>query len=96
MKVFLLVICFCLISSPVFAKNESNYIFSGASKQQEQANEKSDAYEDEENAQQIWNDTINNYVQKNYGSEESPAFLNRDGINPNEADYGYGGASGLY
>jgi len=81
-------------SSDLLAQSESNYIFSGDSQQQIKANEQSDAGATEENAQQIWDNTVNDYVIRNYGSTESPAFSNREDINPNESDYGYGSTSG--
>lgn len=34
-------------------------------------------------------------VMQEYGSEASPAFLNRENINPNEDSYGYGTSDGV-
>lgn len=95
MKNLVLLIFFCLISSPVLAKSASNYIFSGKNQQQIQANEQSDSALKEENAEQIWNYTVDDYIDRNYGSDASPAFSNRENINPNESDYGYGTADGV-
>lgn len=45
-------------------------------------------------AQNVWDEERNNIIDKNYGSETSPAFLNRDKINPyedgNDSDSNYG------
>ncbi len=37
----------------------------------------------------------NDNVTEQYGCEQSPAFLNRENINPNEDSYGYGGSDGI-
>lgn len=39
-------------------------------------------------------DFFNEMIYEQYGSIESPAFMNRENINPNESDYGYGGSDG--
>jgi len=46
-------------------------------------------------SEQVWDGEEENYIYDNYGSEESPAFLNREKMNPNESDYGYGTADGV-
>lgn len=56
---------------------------------------------DEENAEEtssaedIWNYERSDLIYNNYGSDQSPAFSNRENINPNECDYGYGSTDGL-
>ena len=37
-------------------------------------------------SENIWGNEQDDYIYNNYGSEESPAFLNRENINPNESD----------
>lgn len=96
MKNFVFLICFCLISSPVFAQNESNYIFSGKNQQQIQNANQDDSDDTREKAEQVWDETVNNYVTDHYGSDESPAFSNRENINPHEDQYDSGGADGVY
>lgn len=39
-------------------------------------------------------DFYSELIAPEYGSDQSPAFLNRENINPNESDYGYGGFDG--
>lgn len=41
-------------------------------------------------SENTWNDEHDLKIYNNYGSEKSPAFLNRENINPNESDYGSG------
>lgn len=38
----------------------------------------------------------NELINQDYGCDQSPAFLNRENINPNESDYGYGATDGYY
>lgn len=45
--------------------------------------------------EKIWNKEQDKNIYENYGSEESPAFLNRENINPGEADYNYGSGDGV-
>lgn len=40
-------------------------------------------------------DFYNELINEDYGCDMSPAFLNRENMNPNEADYGYGGSDGM-
>lgn len=35
-------------------------------------------------SQNVWDEERNNIIEKNYGSETSPAYLNREKINPYE------------
>lgn len=44
--------------------------------------------------EETWNDTHDTIIFDKYGSEDSPAFLNRENINPNESDYAYGHSDG--
>ena len=46
-------------------------------------------------AEKTWDEEEYEYIYENYGSQESPAFLNRENINPNEADYNYGSCDGV-
>lgn len=46
-------------------------------------------------SEQAWNETIDTAIYDQYGSEYSPAFSNRENMNPNESDYGYGTADGV-
>jgi len=46
-------------------------------------------------SEKTWNEEQDETIYDNYGSEESPAYLNRENMNPNEADYDYGTADGV-
>ena len=46
-------------------------------------------------SEDAWDAQQDDTIYNNYGSEESPAFLNRENINPNESDYGYGSTDGM-
>lgn len=48
-----------------------------------------------EASEDVWNQQRNNIIDEKYGCDTSPGFLNRDNINPNESDYGYGGFDGV-
>lgn len=45
---------------------------------------------DESSAQDTWDRIHDQTIDKKYGSEDSPLFLNREEMNPNEQDYDYG------
>lgn len=47
------------------------------------------------NSEQTWKDTVDTTIYNKYGSEYSPAFQNRENINPNESDYNYGASDGV-
>lgn len=80
-KFCFLFLCLCL-SSCVFAQ-EVNYDSDQTNPQvREYESDTTDAYFD------------NNVVEQ-YGSEQSPAFLNRENINPNEDSYDYGSTDGM-
>lgn len=87
-KVILLIMCFCLISYPVFADDapadNSNW---GVQPAYQDADDSSPS-------QDAWDRERDEIIDRKYGSEDSPAFLNRENINPNEADYGYGSTDG--
>lgn len=36
-----------------------------------------------------WDKIYDQTIYNKYGSDQSPAFLNRDNMNPGESDYGY-------
>lgn len=80
-KLCFLFFCLCLVQGSVSAQG-FNPAQSPNPRVQEYVSDTSDAYYD---------DT----VVPEYGSEESPAFLNRENMNPNEDSYGYGGADGV-
>lgn len=88
-----MLICFCLVSSSVWAQaqNESNYIFSGKPQQQE-----IDEQVENCDSEETWQELHDQLIYDNYGCEDSPAFLNRENINPHESDYEYGSSDGNY
>lgn len=47
-----------------------------------------------EKSEQTWQDEHDEAIYDNYGSDQSPAFLNREKINPNESNYNYGTPDG--
>lgn len=44
--------------------------------------------------QDAWKREHDEIIYQKYGSEDSPSFLNRENMNPNESDYGYGSTDG--
>lgn len=78
-----------LISLPVFADdsqtNSTNWGIQPKQKTQPAG----------EPSEYVWDKEEEEYIYDNYGSEYSPAFLNRQNMNPNESDYGYGSFDGL-
>lgn len=50
------------------------------------------AQADESNqSEEEWNKIYDQMMYNKYGSDESPAFLNREKMNPSESEYGYDG-----
>lgn len=47
-----------------------------------------------EASEKTWQGEHDEAIYDNYGSDQSPAFLNRENMNPNESDYGYGTPNG--
>lgn len=80
-KLCFLIFCLCLVNCSAQADG-FNPAQSANPLVQEYVSDTSDAYYDD-------------VVVQEYGSEESPAFLNRENINPNEGSYGYGTADGI-
>lgn len=78
MKKAILLICLCLFYQPVFAKWDNNYC-KIANNKTVSNNQGSDT----EGA----DDFFNELILPEYGSDESPAFLNRENINPHEDSY---------
>lgn len=48
-----------------------------------------------ETSETTWNREQQDDIEENYGSIYSPAFLNRENINPDEAEYDYGSSDGV-
>lgn len=44
-------------------------------------------------AEDVWEREYERALDEGYGSSQSPAFLNRENINPNEDEYDYSGQS---
>ena len=47
-----------------------------------------------ENSEKTWQGEHDEVIFDHYGSDQSPSFLNREDMNPNESDYGYGSPDG--
>lgn len=89
-KSVFLIICIFLFSAPTFSDGVSSDN-SNWGIQPPSANTQNDNTSDEEDE---WNRIHDEVIYKKYGSEESPSFLNREEMNPNESDYGYGTPDG--
>ncbi|MFA7659522.1 MAG: hypothetical protein WCY19_08825 [Candidatus Gastranaerophilaceae bacterium] len=95
MKEFILsVMCLFLffLFHPAFADDDgtssnSNWGIPPASKDEMSA-------QNSGSAEEAWSEEYNQTIYERYGSDESPAFNNRENINPNESDYGYGETDG--
>lgn len=48
----------------------------------------------QEASEKVWQGEHDEVIYDNFGSDQSPAFLNRENINPTESDYGYGTPNG--
>lgn len=79
-----------LLAYPAMAQDEPYAGISGTVKEQ---NEDSQSDTDPQGSESDWDRMYDETVYERYGSTESPAFLNRENINPNESDYGYEGAN---
>lgn len=91
MKKFLtyLIFCLCLTTSTVIADESSNANWGIAP-----VNDKEAAREAEYDDTQGSDDFFDEEIYDEYGSNKSPAFNNRQNINPNESDYGFGQTDG--
>lgn len=82
-KFVLLFICLFSFSYPVFADeaapDNSNWGIQPITADQQKAKETSAS-------EKTWNQEVNETIYDNYGSDESPAFLNRENIDPHESD----------
>lgn len=93
-KLILLFICIVptVICYPVFAAeaapDDSNWGIQPVTKDWQRAQQTS-------SSEKAWDEEVNEKIYENYGSEASPAFLNRENINPGESDYDYGSGDGL-
>lgn len=87
-KEVLLVLCMCLLSYSAIAQEEAYSDTKETTGQQKQIiNQNTQT----ESSEQDWDLMYDQTVNERYGSIESPAFLNREEMNPNESDYGYAG-----
>jgi uncharacterized protein YxeA len=82
MKKFLCCLVLILFISPALANdittNDSNWgIQSPIEKQQKEA----------ETSEKIWDKEQNQKLYENYGSQDSPAFLNRENIDPSNSEF---------
>ena len=91
MKEFLLFICIILLYCPVFAQDSGEFKLPKGFKQTQNDGEIIDKNSP---AELIWEGTESQIIEDTYGSDQSPYFEGRGGINPNESDYGYGNSDG--
>lgn len=87
MKKIILLVCLCLISYPVWAGTFHSYAKAATNNVQN--------HEGQDDDTQGSDDFYRELIAPEYGSDKSPAFLNRDGMNPNEDSYGYGSTDGV-
>lgn len=89
-KLLLLIICCCFLHCPAFADNTdapSDNTNWGINPTPQNNNNITPS-------EKAWDAEHDEIIDNRYGSVYSPAFLNRENINPNEADYGYGSSDG--
>lgn len=87
-KEVLLILCMCLLSYPAIAQDET---YTDTNKNVQQQNTNNEPTTQPEGSESDWNLLYDQLVNERYGSIESPAFLNRENMNPNESNYGYSG-----
>ena len=88
MKKIILIICL-LISYPVVASDKGyNGNFSSNNNGQQTTRQSAD---DDSVTQSQWDEIYNQTIDERFGSVESPAFLNRENIDPEEANTGESG-----
>lgn len=93
MHKIILVLSLFMFFSPVFAQGEMIcYDMDDENVKQNQDGTTSNDDYDSEDSDYYYNELI----EPEYGCDQSPAFLNRGNINPNESDYGYGSTDGTY
>lgn len=68
----------CLLFTPFAFANDSNWGVQPLNKTQQNAGEASE---------KVWNRENNENIYENYGSEESPAFLNRENVDPATSNF---------
>jgi len=79
----------CSVSADESALDTSNW---GVQSRPQASCDYDEYYEDGDTSpsEDTWNGEHDNKIYEKYGSEESPAFLNRENINPSESDYNSG------
>jgi len=85
----LLVLCMFLLSYPAIAQDET---CNGTNENIQQPNKNQQPNVNPGGSESDWDIMYDETIYERYGSTESPAFLNREEMNPNEGDYGYEGA----
>jgi len=80
----------CLLSYPAMAQDEPDNTPKENTNQQKQNVEPPT---NPKGSESDWDLMYDQTVFEKYGSTESPAFLNREKMNPNESDYGYEGGN---
>lgn len=84
MKKFILIICTLLFSVSAIAAETSTNTYNNNSTIKKEIKNLQDP--DTEGADDFYRELI----APQYGSDQSPAFLNRENINPSESSYNYG------
>lgn len=82
-KTILLVMCLFLFSYPAKAQDESNCNAPTGNVTQSNDN----VQVTESPAEKTWDREYNRALNEEYGSAESPAFLNRENIDSDDSDY---------
>ena len=90
-KIISLFICLFSFVYPVCAQDVNPYTYNNNTRQpKDQGLNTDNSTADMENSDDFYNEMI----KQQYGSNQSPAFLNREDINPNEDSYDYGYSGG--
>jgi len=84
MKKFILLILFIFLIHPVFADDYQN-----TDNSQNNTPNTSQQKNSEEASEQMFDETKNQLIYDYYGSIESPAFLNREDIDPEDPNTGF-------
>jgi hypothetical protein len=94
-KIICLIVCVFsfLFVSPVFSQDFSQNMPQNGSRVQSTQGIPTD---NNDSDTQDSDDFYNEMIYEDYGSNQSPAFNNREDINPNESNYGFGSSGGDY
>lgn len=86
-KIVLLIICLFLFYSQAPARADDDS-FDDSNWGVQPINKNEHPTDKTPSAEKVWNNLRDEKIYENYGSDKSPAFLNRENINPSDDDSG--------